>query len=101
MNKIANQHKSEDNVNLLKSDGGVCMPRTTLFDENILILLKDNYFTIPNKFDSNSYVMKPDEMPTPENPSATGSGNQGNMEESIDLVYEDNKYWSSSNGNSP
>ncbi|CAG9769028.1 unnamed protein product [Ceutorhynchus assimilis] len=53
MKKIAKQHKSEDKVDLLKTGGGTFIPKTTILDEKILMLLKDNYFTIANEYDSN------------------------------------------------
>ncbi|CAG9765930.1 unnamed protein product [Ceutorhynchus assimilis] len=52
MKKIAKQHKSEDKVDLLKTGGGTFIPKTTILDEKILMLLKDNYFTIANEYDS-------------------------------------------------
>lgn len=38
---------------MFKTGGGIFIPKLTVFDEKVLSLLKDNYFSIENKFDSN------------------------------------------------
>lgn len=41
-------------MEMLKTGGGVYTPKLTTLDEKILCLLKDNYFSIENEFDSNN-----------------------------------------------
>lgn len=38
---------------MFKTGGGIFIPKLTVFDGKVLSLLKDNYFSIENKFDSN------------------------------------------------
>nr|CAI5825968.1 unnamed protein product [Callosobruchus analis] len=53
MKKIAKQHKAEDKVEVVKTGGGIFTPKITGQDEKILSILK-NYFSINNAFESNS-----------------------------------------------
>ncbi|VEN41971.1 unnamed protein product [Callosobruchus maculatus] len=106
MKKIAKQHKAEDKVEVVKTGGGVFAPKITPQDEKILAIIKENYFTINNPFDSNSVVSDAKDENFPETITISVDQpeeqiiHEGSMEENI-FVYYDNEASSSKTNSIP
>lgn len=77
MKKNAKQHKAQDKVELHKTGGGKFTENTTYLDSKILGLLEENYFSIENRFDSNSTVIEP------------GPSNYNKEEENIIFIVDE------------
>ncbi|KAJ8929393.1 hypothetical protein NQ314_017925 [Rhamnusium bicolor] len=54
LKKIAKQHLTDDKVEILKTGGGTFTPKISVVDEKVMSLLKDNYFSVENKYDNNA-----------------------------------------------
>ncbi|CAH1099108.1 unnamed protein product [Psylliodes chrysocephalus] len=54
MKKLAKQHKSDEKLEVFKTGGGNYTSKVTSQDEKVLSMLEENFFTIPNNFDSNA-----------------------------------------------
>ncbi|CAH1114738.1 unnamed protein product [Psylliodes chrysocephalus] len=55
MKKLAKQHKSDEKeLEVFKTGGGNYILKVTSHDDKVLSMLEENFFTIPNNFDSNT-----------------------------------------------
>lgn len=82
----------------VKTGGGIFVPKTTSLDDKILDLIKDNYFFIDSKYDSNNGILEKTEeytmtgilsQNTSEKINPDNTKSNIDSEENIIVIYED------------